>query len=65
MQKIHFFCRKCGKSLKITYILTGNDESAVLPSLVIKCHHCKRSMYLKNYTEKMLIHRSVDGKFFI
>lgn len=65
MQEIHFFCRKCGKSLKITYIQTGKDESVVLPSVIIKCHHCKRSMYLKNYTEKMLIDKSVDRKFFI
>jgi acetyl-CoA carboxylase beta subunit len=65
MQEIQFFCRKCKKSLKITYILTGNDNAQVLPNVMIKCQHCKRVMYLKKYTEKMLIEGSVDAKFYI
>lgn len=65
MQEIQFYCRKCKKSLRISYIVTGNDDEPVLPSIVIKCSHCKRAMFLKKYTEDMLINNSVDGKFYI
>ena len=30
MQEIHFFCRKCKKSLKMSYILCGDDDAKVM-----------------------------------
>lgn len=65
MQEITFYCKKCKKSLKITYRLTGNDDAPVLPNINIVCHHCKRVMYLKKYTEKMLVENSVGGRIYI
>jgi hypothetical protein len=67
MQEIQFYCRRCKKSLRISYFLTGDDNAPVLPSVQIICNQktCRRVMYLKNYTEKMLVENSVDGKFYI
>ena len=30
MQEINFFCRKCKKSLKMSYILCGDDDAKVM-----------------------------------
>lgn len=65
MQEITFYCKKCRKSLRITYRLTGNGDAPVLPNVDIACHHCKRVMYLKKYTEKQLVENSVGGRFYI
>ena len=67
MQEIQFYCRRCKKSLRISYILTGDDNAPVLPNVQIICNQktCRRAMYLKNYTEKQLIENSVDGKFYM
>ena len=47
--EIYFFCKKCRKSLGVTYTLTGDDNAPVLPNIMIKCshNHCKRVMFLK------------------
>lgn len=65
MQEITFYCKRCNKSMKITYRLTGNDDAPVLPNINISCHHCKRVIYLKKYTEKMLVENSVGGRIYI
>lgn len=49
----------------MSYLLTGDDNAPVLPSIIIKCSHCKRALVLKNFTEKKLIELSVDGKYYI
>ena len=65
--EIYFFCKKYRKSLGVTYKIIGNDDTLVLPNVVIKCshNHCKRAMFLKNYTEKRLTENSVGGKFYM
>ena len=67
MQEIQFYCRRCKKSLRISYILTGDDNAPILPNVQIICNQktCRRVMYLKNYTEKQLIENSVDGRYYI
>lgn len=65
MQEITFYCKRCKKSTGITYRITGNDTAPVLANIDIKCFHCKRVMYLKKYTEKMLVENSVGGRFYI
>ena len=47
MQEITCFCKRCKKSLRIGYIVSGNDDTPVLANIQIACHHCKRVMYLK------------------
>ena len=65
--EIYFFCKKCRKCLGVTYKITGNGDAPVLPNVVIKCshNHCKRAMFLKNYTEKRLIENAVGNKFYM
>ena len=65
MQEIAFYCKRCKKSLHITYIVTGDGNAKVLPNIAIKCVHCKRVLFLKNFTEQKLIEGSKDGKFYI
>lgn len=65
MQEIAFYCKRCKKSLRMSYVLTGDDNAPVLPSIIINCSHCKRALVLKNFTEKKLIELSVDGKYYI
>lgn len=65
MQEIVFFCKRCKKSLHISYQLTGDDDALVLPNVIIKCTHCKRVLFLKKYTEKKLLEGTVDGRFYI
>lgn len=65
MQEITFYCKKCRKSTGVTYRLTGNDNAPVLLNIDIKCHHCRRVMYLKKYTEKLLVANSVGGRIYI
>lgn len=65
MQEITFYCKNCKKSLHMSYFLTGIDDAPVLPSIVIKCTHCKRALQLKNYTEKQLLKHAVSDRFYI
>ena len=50
-----------------TYYHFQNDNAPVLPNIMIKCshNHCKRVMFLKNFTEKKLIESSVNGKLYM
>ena len=66
-EEIYFFCKKCRKSLGVTYTLTGDDNAPVLPNMMIKCgrNHCKRVMFLKRYTENKLIKNATGDKFYM
>ena len=64
-ETIEFYCRKCRKSLKISYVVTGEMQAPVLPNVQIKCHHCTRVMIMKNYTEEQLTEHSKDGRQYI
>jgi len=65
MQEITFYCKKCRKSLRIYYRLTGDMSAPVLPNIDIKCHCCIRVMFLKKYTEGKLVENSVGGRMYI
>lgn len=66
MQEIHFHCRKCRKSMGITYPLSGNSDAMVLPSIMIKCHTCKKVSTLKKITEGMIAAKTDnEGRVFI
>ena len=68
LKQIEFYCKKCRKSIKMAYIITGEDEAPVLQGMIIKCHtnRCTRVMVLKKYTEGMLIARADnEGKVYI
>ena len=56
MQMIDLYCRKCKKSLRVGYVLTGDDAAPALDGAFIKCctHKCTRVMRLKGYTEGLI-----------
>ena len=53
LQAIDFYCKKCGKSMRISYALTGDDNAPAMNGIMIKCHthKCTRVVTLKNFTE--------------
>lgn len=68
MQQIDFYCRKCKKSMKMAYVLTGNASAPVMPGMIIRCHthKCTRVASLRNYTEgKVITQIDAFGKFYI
>jgi len=68
IKQIEFYCKKCKKSMKMAYSVTGDDDAPVLPGMIIRCHtnRCTRVMVLKKYTEGMLIAwADKEGKVFI
>lgn len=65
MSDVTMYCRRCKKSLRIKYKVTGNDNVPVLPNIEIACRYCTRVLYFKKYTEKQLIENSVGGKMYI
>ena len=60
MQQIDFYCKKCRKSMKMSYELTGNENVPVLTGVTIRCHtnKCTKVTVLKNYTEGLLTSRA-------
>lgn len=68
MQQIDFYCKKCRKTMKMSYVVSGDDEALVLPNMIVKCHtnKCTRAVVLKKYTEKMIIlSKSKDNVVYI
>ena len=55
LKVIDFYCKKCKKSMKVSYMVTGNRNYPVLPRVMMKCHHCGRVMTLKNFKEGELL----------
>ena len=38
MQAIDFYCKKCRKSMRISYALTGDRTAPAMNGIMIKCH---------------------------
>ena len=62
MQEIKIHCKKCKKSMGLTYNAVGKPLAPVLPNVTLKCHTCKKVSTLKKYTEQMLLER-MDNEF--
>lgn len=65
MENLELYCRRCRKSMKISYLTVGDDDVLVLENIQIKCHHCKRILTFKKYTERMLKEREENGRVYI
>ncbi len=68
LKQIEFYCKKCRKSMRMSYLITGIDDAPVLPGMIIRCHtnRCTRVKVVKKYTEEMVIARADnEGKVFI
>ncbi len=57
---IDFYCRKCRKSMKMSYTTTGDEKALVMNGVLFRCHthKCIRAVMLKNYTEGKIIMRT-------
>ena len=60
MQEIEFYCKKCRKSMKMSYELTGDKDTPVMNGISIRCHtrKCTRVVTLKNFTEGKIEQRA-------
>ena len=60
LQAIDFYCKKCKKSMRISYALTGDDNTPAMNGIIIKCHthKCTRVVTLKNFTEGQIKERT-------
>ncbi len=68
IKQIDFFCKKCHKSMKMSYAVTGNTDDIVLNGMMMRCHtnKCTRVVTFKKYTEGMIVaNADKDGKFYV
>ena len=68
MQQIDFYCKKCKKSMKMSYMVSGDKDALVLRGMTIRCHtnKCIRVLMLKNFTEGRLIENAdANGKCYL
>ena len=64
MQQIDFYCKKCKKSMKMSYMVSGDKDAPILTRITIRCHtnKCTRVVMLKNFTEgDWLKHEEADA----
>lgn len=64
-EKITLYCGRCKKSTRVSHVVTGCDETKVLPNVQISCTHCKRVMMLKKFTEGELIKNAKGDRFYV
>lgn len=65
---IVFHCKKCKKSMRMSYMVSGNPDTIVMSGIMMKCntHKCVRVMTCKKYTEGQLVDLAdKDGKVFL
>ena len=60
LQAIDFYCKKCRKSKRIPYALTGDRMAPAMNGIMIKCHTHKftRVVTIKNFTEGQIVERT-------
>lgn len=63
--KITIYCKRCRKSTRVSHILTGCDDTPVLPSVQIACTHCKRVITFKKFTEKELTKNAISDRYYV
>ena len=64
---IDFYCKVCKKSMKMSYMLCGDDEAPVMSGNILRCHtrKCTKVSVLRKYTEGMIKANAKDGKFYV
>ncbi len=55
MQEIDFYCKKCGKSMHISYEIMGRPKRPVMSGITFKCHIFKKVSVMRNFTEERLL----------
>lgn len=67
-REIKFFCKKCKKSMRISYFVSGDDMAPAMNGIMIKCNtrKCNRVVTLKNFTEgKIKEGADASGKHYL
>lgn len=56
---IEFYCKKCKKSLGVSYKTTGDENALVLSGIIMKCptRKCIRTVACKKLTEGDILAR--------
>ena len=62
-EKITVYCKQCKKSTRVSHVLTGLDDTPVLPNVQIACKYCTRVITFKKLTEGE-IRKNADGDRF-
>jgi len=65
---IDFYCKVCKKSMKMSYMVTGDDNAPAMSGIILRCHtrKCTKVAILKKYTEGMIrANATEDGKFYV
>lgn len=62
---VDIYCKKCKKTFRMSYAVTGNDSAKVLENITMKCGICKRTVMFKKFTEEKLMELAQDGKAFV
>ena len=65
LETIDFYCGKCKRTFRAYHVITGNDNTPVMPNFAMKCHHCNRVVMLKNYTEGQAKAHTKQEKFYL
>jgi hypothetical protein len=64
-EKITVYCRKCKKSTRVSYVLTGYDDTPVLPNVQIACKYCTRVITFKKLTEGEMKKMAKGNRFYV
>lgn len=62
-EKIIVYCKRCKKSTRVSHVLTGLDDTPVLPNVQIACKCCTRVITFKKLTEGEM-RKNADGDHF-
>ena len=62
--KVDLYCRRCRKSLHLTYEFTGDMESPVMLNITMKCPNCTRAVEFKGIKERHVIGSRRHNKFY-
>lgn len=68
MQEIEFYCKQCKKSMKMTYLVSGDSDAPAMAGMLIRCHtnKCTRVITMKKFTEGQIIARAdANGKCYL
>ena len=60
MQQVDLYCKKCKKSMKMSYMVSGDKDAPVLTGITIRCH-TNKSHFHAGSTEIVIPSHSIDA----
>ena len=60
MQQVDLYCKKCKKSMKMSYMVSGEKDAPVLTGITIRCH-TNKSHFHAGSTEIGIPSHSIDA----